>query len=94
MDCVAGVYGPVAPYVSPVPTPSEPPTADQNKQLAVKLLQQTDWANQPDVVNPPSGPKLLNQTAFLNYRATLRQIAVYPQAGFLNWPTKPAEQWA
>ena len=92
-DCVAGVYGPVAPYVAPSPTPVVP-TEEQNKQTAVKLLQQTDWVNEPDVYDPANDPHLTNRQAFLTYRAALRQIAVYPEPGNLDWPVKPTEQWS
>jgi hypothetical protein len=93
-DCVNGVYGAIAPYTPPPPPVPVTPTAQQNKQFAIIALQATDWVAEPDVVNPPVGPRLVNQQAFLEYRGELRTIAVYPQAGFLNWPVKPTEQWA
>ena len=71
-----------------------PPTADQNKAKAVQLLAETDWVNQPDVIDPSVNPHLLNQSAFITYRAALRSIAITPQAGDLDWPTKPQEQWS
>lgn len=89
-NAVAGDYGAIQPYTPP--TPREP-TAQENKSTAISLLQDTDWVNQPDVVNPPVGPRLANQNDFLVYRANLRSIAVTPQSGFLNWPVKPQEQW-
>ena len=69
-------------------------TAEQNKQQAVQLLQQTDWVNQPDVTNTSLTPHLLNKQEFDTYRQAIRQIAVYPQAGELQWPQKPQEQWS
>lgn len=71
-----------------------PPTAEQNKQQAMTLLQQTDWVVLSDVDNPTLNPHLLNKAAFISYREALRQIAVYPTAGDLEWPTKPTEQWS
>lgn len=90
--CVAGTYGPVGAYVPPPPPP--PPTAEQNKAKAVQLLTETDWVNQPDVIDPNVNPHLLNQSAFISYRAALRSIAINPQSGNLDWPTKPQEQWS
>lgn len=77
-------------YVAPAPQP----TAEQNKDRAVKLLQETDWVNQPDVINTSLNPHLLNQGDFLVYRSQLRAIAVNPTAGNLDWPVKPQEQWS
>lgn len=76
------------------PLPPPPPTAEQNKAKAVQLLSETDWVNQPDVIDPNVNPHLLNQPAFITYRAALRAIAINPQAGDLDWPTKPQEQWS
>lgn len=90
--CLAGDYGAVAEYAPPPPPP--PPTAEQNKANAVRLLSETDWVNQPDVIDPNVNPHLLNQPAFISYRAALRAIAISPQAGNLSWPTKPQEQWS
>lgn len=70
------------------------PTADQNKQTAVGLLQATDWATIADVGNPQmSNPYLANQVDFINYRNYVRQYAVYPMAGNITWPTLPVENW-
>lgn len=74
--------------------PPTPPTADENKQTAIGLLQTTDWVNQPDVRNPDNSPHLLNGDEFDNYRLQVRQYAVYPVAGNINWPTRPVEQWS
>lgn len=90
-ECVAGKYGEVAEYVPP---PPYIPTADDNKNKAVQLLQQTDWVNQPDVTNTSLNPHLLNQGDFLIYRSQLRQIAVNPVAGNIDFPVKPQEQWS
>ena len=87
-DCVAGVYGPVAPYVAPVAT------ADQNKSEATQRLSKTDWVNEPDVYDSARNPHLLNRDAFLDYRAWCRNIAVNPVAGNLDWPTEPVAVWS
>jgi hypothetical protein len=84
----AGQFGPVAAYVAPVAT------ATQNKDDAVQRLQATDWVNEPDVYDPARDPHLLNRDAFLDYRSWCRNIAVYPVAGNLNWPTEPTAVWS
>ena len=78
----------------PPPPPPEPPTAEQNKQTAMGLLSATDWVNQPDVRNTAVSPHLVNGAEFDAYRLQVRQIAVYPVAGVLTWPTLPTEVWA
>lgn len=85
----AGEFGPVVPYVPPVPT------AEDNKQTAVAKLENTDWTDAPDIDNPQvSNPYLLNKAEFLTYRSALREIAVNPVAGNIQWPVKPTEQWS
>lgn len=70
------------------------PTAEENKATAVSLLQATDWATIADVGNPQmSNPYLANQAAFIEYRNQVRQYAVYPTPGNINWPTVPTENW-
>jgi hypothetical protein len=76
------------------PKPPVPPTAEQNKQTAMGLLSATDWVNQPDVRNTAVSPHLANGADFDAYRLQVRQIAVYPVAGDLTWPTLPSEVWA
>lgn len=76
------------------PPPPAPPTADENKATAMSLLSATDWVNQPDVRNTAVSPHLTNGADFDAYRLQVRQIAVYPVAGDLTWPTLPTEVWA
>lgn len=76
------------------PPPPGPPTAEDNKQTAMGLLTATDWVNQPDVRNTAVSPHLTNGAEFDAYRLQVRQIAVYPVAGDLTWPTLPTEVWA
>jgi hypothetical protein len=76
------------------PIPPLPPTAEQNKATAVGKLQATDWATIPDVADPlKSNPYLSNSQDFVVYRNSVRQYAVYPVAGDVNWPTVPQEVW-
>lgn len=75
-------------YVPPAPT------ADENKATAVSLLQETDWTQIPSVSDPAlSNPYLGNKLDFDQYRNQVRQYAIYPQSGNLDWPTLPLEQW-
>jgi hypothetical protein len=76
------------------PVPPQPPTAEQNKETAVSKLQATDWATIPDVADPTkSNPYLSNAQDFVTYRNAVRQYAVYPVAGDINWPVEPQEVW-
>jgi hypothetical protein len=76
------------------PAPPGPPTAEQNKTTATAKLQSTDWATIPDVADPlKSNPYLSNAQDFVTYRNAVRQYAVYPVAGDINWPAVPQEVW-
>lgn len=76
------------------PAPPGPPTAEQNKQTALGLLSATDFTEIPSVSDPSSTPHLLNKADFVAYRDQVRIFAVYPVAGDITWPVKPAEQWS
>lgn len=76
------------------PKPPVPPTEEQNKQTAMSLLAATDWVNQPDVNDPANVPHLLNRDDLDAYRVAVRIFAVYPVAGDVDWPIKPAAQWS
>lgn len=90
-ECANGIWGEVLPYIPP---PPYVPTTDDNKQTAISLLQQTDWTTIADVGNPQmANPYLANQTDFIAYRNSVRQIALNPVAGNLDWPTLPDEVW-
>lgn len=79
-------------FISPAPIP---PTAEQNKARAVKLLQETDWTTVADVGNPElSNPYLINQAEFISWRSQVRAVAVNPVEGFDVIPVKPQEQWS
>ena len=76
------------------PTPPSPPTAEQNKKIAVSKLQATDWTTIPDVSDPTkSNPYLSNTQDFVTYRNAIRQYAINPVAGDINWLTVPQEVW-
>lgn len=76
-------------YITPAPT------AEENKQTAIKLLQETDWTSIADIGNPElSNPYLMNQGEFLAWRSKVRAIAVNPIEGANIFPTKPQEQWS
>jgi hypothetical protein len=76
------------------PAPPGPSTAEENKQTAISLLQQTDWTQIPSVSDPAlSNPYLANKNAFDIYRNSVRQYALNPIAGDINWPVAPTEVW-
>ena len=57
-------------------------------------LQATDWTTIPDVSDPTkSNPYLSNVQDFVVYRNAVRQYAINPVAGDINWPTLPQEVW-
>ena len=68
--------------------------AQANKQKAIALLAATDWTTIGDIGNPNlSNPYLANQGEFITYRNQVRQYAVYPTPGTIDWPTLPQENW-
>jgi hypothetical protein len=74
--------------------PVVPPTAEQNKNTAVNNLKNTDWTTIPDVSDPTkSNPYLSNAQDFVTYRNAVRQYAINPVAGDINWPVLPQEVW-
>ena len=67
------------------PPPNPPPSVEDNKQMAIQLLQQTDWTSIGDVGNPQTAnPYLANQAAFIAWRSKIRAIAVNPIAGNID----------
>jgi len=90
VDCCLAVWN-----VANTPVPPSPPTAEQNKQTAINLLEQTDWTQIPSVSDPAlSNPYLANKNEFDVYRNSVRQYALNPVAGNITWPTLPQEVWA
>lgn len=91
VDCCLAAWDAANNPPPPVPVP---PTAEENKQTAIGILQQTDWTQIPSVSDPAlSNPYLANKNAFDIYRNAIRQYALNPVAGNINWPTMPVEQW-
>jgi hypothetical protein len=89
VDCCLAVW-----TVANTPVPPSPPTAEENKQTAINLLQQTDWTTIPNVSDPTkSNPYLSNANDFVTYRNAVRQYAINPVAGDITWPTLPQEVW-
>ena len=89
VDCCLAAW-----TVANTPVPPSPPTAEDNKQIAISLLQQTDWTQIPSVSDPAlSNPYLANKNAFDIYRNSVRQYALNPVAGDITWPTIPEEVW-
>lgn len=71
------------------------PWAEINKNTATTLLQETDWTATVDITNPQySDPYLTNQTEFLAYRSTVRQIAVNPPTTEATFPEQPIAIWS
>jgi hypothetical protein len=76
------------------PPPPTPTTPEKNKSTAVGKLKTTDWTTIPDVGDPTkSNPYLSNVQDFVTYRNAVRQYAINPVAGDINWPTLPQEVW-
>lgn len=81
-------------FIPPLPPEPHIPTAEENKQTAMNLLQATDWTTIPDVGDPTkSNPYLANVADFVTYRNAVRQYAITPIEGNIDWPTVPEEVW-
>jgi|694.fasta_scaffold106532_5 hypothetical protein len=81
--------------VANTPKPPSPPTVEENKATASQKLYETDWTTIPDVSDSTkSNPYLTNVSEFLTYRNTVRQYAINPIAGNIDWPTIPTSVWA
>jgi hypothetical protein len=76
-------------------TPLHLPTAEENKQQAIGLLQQTDWTTIADVADPAlSNPYLTNQLEFIQYRNLIRPYTINPVSGNLDWGVCPTPIWS
>jgi len=81
-------------WVGPIPEPVID-CSTQNKAQAESLLQSTDWTATVDIANPQySNPYLANQDEFLQYRSTVRAVAVNPPSESVSFPPVPKEIWA
>lgn len=67
---------------------------DSNKSQAESLLQETDWTQKSDAIDPTNPPYLANAEAFKAYRQQLRVIAINPPITVDVWPVKPDEEWS
>lgn len=67
--------------------------ADKNKSNATMLLNESDWASNQDVGNSNNVTYLANADEYITYRGLLRNIAINPTEGDLDWPIKPIPQW-
>ena len=72
---------------------SESTTVEMNKDIAKSKLIQTDWSVANDIANSTNNIYLANQEDFITYRDAVRQYAVYPVAGNINWPNMPQPSW-
>jgi hypothetical protein len=79
--------------VANAPILPKPPTAEDNKAFASLLLIETDWTTIADVASPINSPYLANQAEFISYRNLVRQIAVNPIDGDIDFPIKPSCLW-
>ena len=94
-DCVADEWYYVdsqCEVIPPAPVPV--PTAEQNATTAQAKIDATNWAVESDAADPAYPPYLMNQQAYLDYRAQLRQYVAVPVAGNINWPVEPTAQWS
>lgn len=81
--CVAGEFGPVAPYVPPTPEQIETELAKEVRRERDQRIAATDWTQFPDV---PESTRALWQP----YRQALRDVP--QQDGFphdVTWPDPP-----
>jgi hypothetical protein len=74
--------------------PEAQTTAEENKKTAIDLLSQTDWTTISDVADSAlSNPYLANQAEFITFRNEVRQIAINPIDGNLDWKSIPNAVW-
>lgn len=73
---------------------SESTTLETNKDIAKLKLSQTDWSVTNDVADTNNDLYLANQEDFIAYRDAVRQYAVYPVAGKIDWPNMPTALWS
>jgi hypothetical protein len=85
-------YNPNTQAITPIPPYI--PSAEDNKQTAVQLLQETDWTTIADASDPNlSNPYLSNAKEFIDYRNIIRPYTINPVAGIIEWPTQPEPIW-
>lgn len=75
--------------------PAEVLHIENNKQTAISLLYDTDWATIPDVSDPlKSSPYLTNVQDFLTFRNAVRAVVINPPETQFNFPPTPKAQWS
>jgi hypothetical protein len=79
--------------IKPPPEPL-PPTVEENQAEASQRLYNTDWTTIPDVSDPAkSNPYLGNVENYVVYRNAIRQYAINPVSGYIDWPIEPKAFW-
>jgi hypothetical protein len=69
-------------------------TLARNKRIAKNRLSTTDWTTIPDISNPEkNNPYLTNADEFVAYRNILRQYAINPVEGEIDFPILPKAIW-
>lgn len=77
----------------PAPTPEQIQAG--NKNIAVSLLQQTDWATIADISNPSvCNPYLTNPADFIAFRNQVRSTAINPPTTSVTFPAIPTALWS
>ena len=75
-------------------TPPVVASASENQATANAILASTDWTALPSVGDPlQSNPYLVNQEEWIVFRSYVRNIAVNPVEGNIDW-TPPQELWS
>ena len=75
-------------------TPEVDPTAESNKELALKLLAESEWLVAASLADPTiSNPYLANQNEFITWRQAVQQCVINPEAGDYPFPPRPEENW-
>jgi hypothetical protein len=95
-DTQAGMYYKDGEFFiyTPPPIPTPIPTAQENKEKAIRKLTRTDWVEFSSVTDLSSTPRLLNKDEFVAFRNSVRAIAVNPVDGIIDFPAYPTEQWS
>lgn len=79
-------------FIAPAPKPT---SAADNAAKANQILSETDWTSIPAISDPnQSNPYLTNQPAWLYYRSKIRDIALAPIEGDIDWLVQPEEKWS
>lgn len=66
---------------------------ERNKDQASRLLEETDWVENPSVSDNTKPAYLSNYSDIMGYRMALRLIAIDPPVTVESWPVKPDNVW-